>query len=173
MCQEVFEMITKWQFGGKSVARLVLSAGLGLAVVPLAAAQGERAATPRGPANVSCEMAFTMKGWSAIVSKSEGKGVVTCDNGQRADVALAITGGGLTFGKTEVDEGKGVFSKVTDISEIFGPYGQAEASAGAAESRSAQALTKGNVSLAVTTKGRGWSLGVSGAKFSIAPAKVK
>jgi hypothetical protein len=172
-CQEVFEMITKWRFGGKSVAGLVLSAGLGLAVGPLAAAQSERAATPRGPANVSCEMTFTMKGWSAIVSKAEGKGVVTCDNGQRADVALAITGGGLTFGKTAVDDGKGVFSKVTDISEIFGPYGQAEASAGAVDSVSAQALTKGNVSLAVTTKGRGWSLGVSGAKFSIAPAKVK
>ena len=107
-----------------------------------------------------------MKGWSAIVAKAEGKGVVTCDNGQRADVALAITGGGLTFGKTEVDDGKGVFSKVADISEIFGPYGQGEASAAAVESVSAQALTKGNVSVALTTKGRGWSLGVSGSKFS-------
>jgi hypothetical protein len=166
-------MITNWRFGGKTVARLIMSAGLGLAVGPLAAAQSERAATPRGPANVSCEMTFTMKGWSAIVSKAEGKGVVTCDNGQRADVALAITGGGLTFGKTAVDDGKGVFSKVTEISEVFGPYGQAEASAGAVDSVSAQALTKGNVSLAVTTKGRGWSLGVSGAKFSIERAKAK
>jgi hypothetical protein len=118
-------------------------------------------------ADVSCEMAFTMKGWAAIVAKAEGRGVVTCDNGQRADVTLEITGGGLTFGKTQIDDGKGVFSDVTDISQVFGAYAQAEATAGAVESVGAQAMTKGEVSLAITTKGRGWSLGVSGAKFSI------
>lgn len=116
---------------------------------------------------VSCEMAFTMKGWSAIISRAEGEGVVTCDNGQTEAVVLGITGGGLTFGKTTIDEGTGVFSHVTDISDVFGSYAQAEASAGAVEAVSAQAMTKGEVSLAVTTKGRGWSLGVSGAKFSI------
>lgn len=116
---------------------------------------------------VSCEMTFTMRGWSAIISKSEGEGVVTCDNGQREAVDLEITGGGLTFGRTTIDEGKGVFSRVADISEVFGSYAQAEASAGAVEAVSAQAMTKGEVSLAVTTKGTGWSLGVSGAKFSI------
>ena len=116
---------------------------------------------------VSCEMAFTMKGWSAIVSKAEGEGVVTCDNGQSEAVVLNITGGGLTFGKTTIDEGKGVFSHVADIADVFGAYAQAEASAGAVEAVSAQAMTKGDVSLAITTEGRGWSLGVSGAKFSI------
>jgi hypothetical protein len=73
----------------------------------------------------------------------------------------------LTFGKTQIDDGKGVFSDVTDISQVFGAYAQAEATAGAVESVGAQAMTKGEVSLAITTKGRGWSLGVSGAKFSI------
>lgn len=122
---------------------------------------------------VSCEMAFTMKGWSAIISKAEGEGVVTCDNGQREAVVLEITGGGLTFGKTTIDEGKGVFSQVSDISEVFGSYAQAEASAGAMDDAvSAQAMTKGEVSLAITTKGSGWTLGVSGAKFSIARAVV-
>jgi hypothetical protein len=117
---------------------------------------------------VSCEMAFTMKGWSAIISKAEGEGVVTCDNGQTEPVTLEITGGGLTFGKTTIDDGKGVFSDVADISEVFGAYAQAEASAGAVDAVSAQAMTKGEVSLAITTKGSGWSLGVSGAKFTIA-----
>ncbi len=122
----------------------------------------------QGGADVSCEMAFTMKGWSAIFSKSEGEGVITCDNGQTADVKLSVTGGGLTFGKTEIDEGKGTFSSVKDISEVFGAYAQAEASAGAVdETRTAQALTKGEVSLAITAEGRGWTLGVSGAKFTI------
>jgi len=119
-------------------------------------------------ANVSCELTFSMKGWSAIVSKSEGEGVVTCDNGQTAEVKLSVTGGGLTFGKTEIEEGKGTFSRVNDISEIFGAYAHAEASAGtASETRSAQALTKDNVSLAITAEGRGWTIGVSGAKFTI------
>jgi hypothetical protein len=86
---------------------------------------------------------------------------------------VALTLGRLTFGRTEIEEGKGVFSDVTDISEIFGAYAQAEASAGAVESVSAQALTKGSVSLAITTKGRGWSLGVSGAKFSIEQVPAK
>jgi hypothetical protein len=156
-----------------TLAVLALSAGMGIAAGPPAAAQNDERAAKQGPGNVSCEMTFTMKGWSAFVTKAEGKGVVTCDNGQRADVVLAITGGGLTFGRTEVEEGKGVFSDVTDISEIFGSYAQAEASAGAVESVSAQALTKGNVSLAVTAKGRGWSLGVSGAKFSVERANKK
>jgi hypothetical protein len=128
---------------------------------------GDAGALQEKKANVSCEMAFTMSGWSAIVSKAEGKGVVTCNNGQRADVVLSITGGGLTVGKTQIDEGKGVFSDVANISEIFGSYAQAAATAGAVESVSAQALTKGPVSLAITTKGRGWSLGVQGASFSI------
>lgn len=121
---------------------------------------------------VSCEMTFTMEGWSAIISKAEGEGVVTCDNGQSEPVMLKITGGGLTFSKTTIDEGKGVFSRVADISEVFGDYAQAEASAGAVEAVSAQVLTKGEVSLAITTKGRGWSLGVSGAKFSITRSVV-
>ena len=117
---------------------------------------------------VSCEMAFNMKGWSAIISRAEGEGVVTCDNGQREAVALEVTGGGLTFGRTTIDEGKGVFSNVADISEVFGSYAQAEASAGAGDDAvGAQAMTKGEVSLAITSKGSGWTLGVSGAKFSI------
>lgn len=168
-------MTAKWQSVRKSTPVLALVAVLAFAPPPLAAqsAQEERPAGRQPSPNVSCEMTFTMKGWSAFVAKAEGKGAVTCDNGQRADVVLAVTGGGLTFGRTEIEEGKGVFSKVTDISEIFGSYAQAEASAGAVESVSAQALTKGSVSLAVTTKGRGWSLGVSGARFSIAHAETK
>jgi hypothetical protein len=82
-------------------------------------------------------------------------------------VQIDVIGGGLTVGKTTIDEGEGTFSKVKDISEIFGSYAQAEASAGAVESVSAQAMTKGEVSLAITTEGRGWTLGVSGAKFTI------
>jgi hypothetical protein len=171
-------MTAQWQIGRRVVAVLAVWTGLGLAAPsmwPLGAqtAQGEGAAAQQKSSGVSCEMTFTMKGWSAFVTKAEGTGTVTCDNDQRADVILAVTGGGLTFGRTSIEEGKGVFSDVTDMSEIFGSYAQAEASAGAVESVSAQALTKGSVSLAITTKGSGWSLGVSGARFSIQRAEAK
>ena len=136
-----------------------------------AGVNAEPTAQEQAAADVSCEMTFTMEGWSAIITKAEGEGTVTCDNGQTAAVVLEVTGGGLTAGKTEIDEGKGTFSDVRDISEIFGDYAQAEATAGAVESASAQALTKGEVSLAITAQGRGWSLGVSGAKFTIARAE--
>jgi hypothetical protein len=165
----------KYPLFSKSSSVLVLVAGTAIACAGADAQTPEeidagRDANPVAQtqsAEISCEMAFTMSGWSAIVSKSEGEGVVTCDNGQREAVSLEITGGGLTFGQTSIDEGKGVFSHVADIAEVFGSYAQAEVSAGAVDAVGAQAMTKGDVSLAITTKGSGWSLGVSGAKFSI------
>jgi hypothetical protein len=173
-------MIRKLRSAMKQSLLLVVLAGPAIACAGAPAADGDaesanaEAAEPVAQqpaqtqsAEVSCEMTFTMEGWSAVVSKAEGEGTVTCDNGQTAEVALEVDGAGLTFGKTEIDEGKGTFTEVTDISEIFGSYAQAEASAGAVEAVSAQALTKGEVSLAITTQGRGWSLGVSGAKFNI------
>jgi hypothetical protein len=123
-------------------------------------------------ADVTCEMTFSMEGWSAIVSKAEGKGTVTCDNGQEADVVLVVSGGGFTFSKTKIDEGKGTFTKVTDISEIFGGYAQGELQTGGDDPTSQQALTKGTVKLQITAEGRGWSFGVSGGKFEIKRAET-
>jgi len=171
-------MIESLRFSNKGSLLIVLVAGTAIACVGARAEeagakdaeQGAAVATQVQSTEVSCEMAFTMKGWSAIISRAEGEGVVTCDNGQSQAVELEITGGGLTFGRTTIDEGKGVFSHVADISEVFGSYAQAEANAGAGDAVSAQAMSKGEVSLAVTTKGSGWSLGVSGAKFSITRA---
>jgi len=56
---------------------------------------------------------------------------------------------------------------VSNLEEVLGSYGSAEAEAGAVKSSTAQALTKGEVSLAIAGTGEGWSLGVSGAKFTI------
>jgi hypothetical protein len=159
------------QSSKRLIPLLVILAGVMLACGGAPAAEAKADAAPIAPqesADVNCAMTFNMKGWSAIVSKSEGEGVITCDNGQTANVKLTVIGGGFTFGKTEIEDGKGTFSRVNDISEVLGSYAQAEASAGtASETRSAQALTKDNVSLGITAEGRGWSLGVSGAKFTI------
>ena len=114
-----------------------------------------------------CEMVFSLKGWSFIYKTMKGSGTVTCENGQSATVAIVTHAGGLTAGKSEINDGKGTFSSVKDISEIYGSYAVAEAHAGATQSASASVMTKGEISLAITGKGRGVDLGVTLGAFTI------
>jgi hypothetical protein len=114
-----------------------------------------------------CNMDYTLKGWSAFYKTSSGSGTITCENGQTANVKISAKGGGLTAGKSEVREGHGKFSEVANIKELFGSYVNASAAAGAVKSSEAQALTKGDVSLALAGKGTGVELGVSFGKFTI------
>jgi hypothetical protein len=131
----------------------------------LLAASHVQAADPA--ATVKCEMKFTMKGWSAFYKRSSGTGTVTCNNGQSASVKLEARGGGLTAGKSSIENGHGEFSAVKNIDEIFGAYAEAQAHAGAVKSSGARAMTKGEVSLALNVTGRGWDLGVAFGKFTI------
>ena len=112
-------------------------------------------------AGVRCQMSFKMSGWSIFYKTSTGSGLVQCSNGQSARVKLDAKGGGLTIGKSEIEDGRGDFSPVRDISEVFGAYVSAEAHAGVVKSVKAQAMTKGEVSLALAGKGRGFDLGVA------------
>ena len=114
-----------------------------------------------------CHMTFDISGWSVFYKTSSGTGKVRCDNGQTMNVKLRTKGGGLTFGKTRVENGIGAFTGVNDIEDILGRYGTAEAHAGADKSASAQVVTKGNISLALSGKGKGWNLGVSFGAFII------
>jgi hypothetical protein len=123
--------------------------------------------TQAADATVKCSMTFEMKGWSAFYKRSNGTGTVTCSNGQRASVKLAARGGGLTAGKSSIEDGKGEFSAVKSIEEIFGNYAAAEAHAGAVKASGARVMTKGEVSLALSGTGRGWDLGVAVGRFSI------
>lgn len=114
-----------------------------------------------------CNMDYSLKGWSAFYKTSSGSGTITCENGQSAKVKISAKGGGLTAGKSEVREGHGKFSEVADIKELFGSYASGTAAAGAVKSSEAQAMTKGEVSLALAGKGTGVELGVSFGKFTI------
>jgi hypothetical protein len=120
----------------------------------------------------TCKLEFSLRGWSAIYQTAAGTGTVTCDNGQTERVKIDVKGGGLTAGKSTM-KGTGTFSEVSDIQEIFGPYAKAEAHAGAVKSAGAQVMTKGEVSLAVTAKGKGIDLGIAFGKFSIDKANKK
>ena len=114
-----------------------------------------------------CQMDYTLKGWSAFYKTSRGSGTITCDNGQTARARIYAAGGGLTAGRSTIRDGHGKFSEVADIKDLFGRYASATAAAGAVKSSEAQALTKGEVSLALAGTGTGMELGVSFGKFTI------
>jgi len=118
-------------------------------------------------AMTKCKMTYDLKGWSFIYKTYQGRAFVKCRNGQRAKVRIAARGGGLTVGKSEIDNGKGIFSEVKDISEIFGTYVAVDGHAGATKSVEGWAMTKGEVSLALSGKGRGFDLGFALGAFTI------
>lgn len=138
---------------------------LNLATLALAAAF----AAPGGvvAAEIDCELRFSTSGWSAFYKTARGSGTITCTNGQRMDVSIRAKGGGLTFGKSTIDDGVGEFSGVHDIDELVGTYVTGEAHAGAAKSAKAQVMSKGDVNLAISGTGRGWDLGIAFGKFVI------
>lgn len=121
-------------------------------------------------APVKCHLTYSLSGWSAIYEHAEGHGEVRCDNGQKAAVTINMHGGGLTAGKFHVT-GDGDISHVYGIKDVFGSYAQAEASGGVVRSGTAQVLTKGTTSIALTGTGEGINLGVAISKFDIKPAR--
>src|SRR5437762_3698862 len=70
----------------------------------------------------NCDMTYNLRGWSAIYKTAKGEGTITCDNGQTASVVISVHGGGATFGKTEIYNGKAEISGVRSINDIFGSY---------------------------------------------------
>jgi hypothetical protein len=143
---------------------LAVAAVLSLAALPALAAE---------PALTECHMTFTLKGWSAVYKTAHGQGLVTCENGESMPVVLKVKGGGLTFGKMDVLEGKGDFSKVKSIHEVLGNYVAAEATGGAVKSGEAAVYTKGEVSLALAGTGRGVGVGIDFGKLEIKAARKK
>lgn len=109
--------------------------------------------------DIDCEMRFSMKGWSAFYKTSSGTGTITCNNGRSFPVKVRAKGGGLTFGKSSIEGGRGEFSGVRSVDEVFGAYVTVEAHAGAVKSSRAQVMTKGEVNLALSGTGRGWDPG--------------
>lgn len=124
-------------------------------------------ATPAQSRKIDCEMRFSMKGWSAFYKSASGAGTITCNNGRSFAVKIRAKGGGLTFGKSSIENGRGEFSGVDSVDEVFGSYASVEAHAGAVKSSKAQVMTKGEVNLALSGTGRGWDLGIAFGKFVI------
>ena len=149
----------KRHYLGASVSALVVALTLGL---PSAQA---------AEANLDCKLKFSLTGWSLVYKRAEGSGVVTCENGKSLPVKITANGGGLTVGKTHIDNGTGKFTDVHRIEEVLGTYAQGDASIAAGKAGTAQVLTKGNVSLALAGAGEGIDIGVSVGGFTIERAK--
>jgi len=139
-----------------------------IAVLVLAlAVAGTAQASPK----TTCKMKFSMAGWSVLYKTASGSGTITCSNGQKMNVNLKAKGGGLSVGKSKIENGTGEFSEVSDIKELLGSYASGEAHAGASKSSAAEAMTKGEVSLALAGTGEGWDLGITFGSFTISQAK--
>lgn len=142
------------------LAALVLACATACTTTPVSTAHA-------GDATVKCDLVYDLSGWSLIYKHAEGAGTITCNNGQRANVSIAVVGGGLTAGKYQINNGKGEISNVHTINDVYGDYAQAGAEAGVVKSSQAQVLTKGTVSLALAGTGEGVNLGISAGKFTI------
>lgn len=144
----------------RSIGILAVVAMIGVA--PAALASGKM---------TTCKMTYSLQGWSVFYSVAHGSGTIRCDNGQRAKVKIVAKGGGITAGRTKIRDGRGKFSEAESIDDLFGTYVEASAQAGAGKSAGARAMTKGEISLALTGKGSGVQVGIAFGKFTITRVK--
>lgn len=161
-----------WKHNKPAMLIASLAVGIVLASASAARADDEKKDEKKSDAKrIDCTMTFTLKGWSAFYKTAKGTGTVSCDNGKTANVTIKSKGGGLTFGKSEILNGHGKFSDVASMDELFGSYAEGGAHAGVVKSASAQVLTKGEVSLALSGTGSGVDIGIDFGKFTIERAK--
>ena len=80
--------------------------------------------------------------------------------------SCSAKGGGVTAGKSE-ESGHGDFSPVGHIDDLLGRLRGGTGSCRGRRFGAGQVMTKGEVSLALTGKGHGWSLGVDLSELKI------
>jgi len=152
---------------------IAVLAMLVLGLAPAALAEDAAPDKPKEHKPMDCQMTYNLKGWSAIYKTAKGDGVITCTNGQTANVTISVHGGGITFGKTEIYDGKAKISGGRSIDDIYGSYASASAHAGAGKAVQAEVLTKGEVSIALSGKGTGVDVGADFSGFKISKAEPK
>jgi hypothetical protein len=148
----------------RTFTTLLALAGFALFGVQLAQAQEPRP-------DLECHLQFSLSGWSAVISRAKGTGTVTCADGSSLPVVISVKGGGITAGRSHIDNGTGRFSHVHQIDDVLGRYAEGEAHAGVVHSGTGQVLTKGPVSLALAGRGEGIDLGVDVGEFTLKAAK--
>lgn len=115
---------------------------------------------------IQCDMEFNLKTWSVIYKSGKGSGNIHCNDGSNIPVIIRAHGGGFTFGKSKL-EGKAHFTGVDNTKELLGSYASATAHAGIVKSGNVQGMTKGPVSMSLTSSGNGFDLGIAFGSFKI------
>ena len=123
--------------------------------------------------DLSCKMKFAVKGWSLIYKTASGHGTVTCSDGSVLKVHIKSKGGGLTVGKSSIDDGHADFTGVKNIHDVLGSYAAAAAHGAAVKAGAASVLTKGEISMALSGTGRGWDVGVDFDDFTLTESLKK
>ena len=82
-------------------------------------------------------------------------------------VTTGETGIGISAGKWKITRGSGTFTKVRSLDDVLGTYASLSADAGLSKAATAQALTKGNVSLALAGTGSGFDVGLAVSGFRL------
>ncbi len=141
-----------------------------LAAVVMSAASGIGSAAE---GDLRCSLNFTSKQWSALYASAVGEGTVTCKDGSSMPVAISAKGVGITAGKWKITEGKGTFTHVSKIEDVLGNYLAVSGDVGVSKAGTAQALTKGKVSLALAGKGEGFDVGIAISAFKISKPTTK
>jgi len=140
-----------------------------IASIAAAAAALSMTAPVASAGMTSCRLKFDLEGWSIIYKYAKGSGRITCSNGQAADVRIVTHGGGATLGTHKVIGGRGKFSSVADIKDLYGGYAEADVHAGAGGAATARVMMKSNVNLTLAATGQGINLGVAFGSFRIEP----
>ncbi|NOQ16969.1 MAG: hypothetical protein GQ581_07910 [Methyloprofundus sp.] len=115
----------------------------------------------------NCTMEYNMKGWSAFYKSYKGTGVVSCPSGKSAKVNLSLTGGGFTFGASEIIEGKGKLHGIEKLDDIYGGAFALGGHAGFGKSIEGRWVPRGARAVTLTGKGKGYDLGWSMGSFKI------
>lgn len=129
-------------------------------------------ATQAAAADLDCKLDFSLTSWSLVYKHVEGDGVVRCENGDSMPVRLVARGGGLTVGKSKIEDGHGSFTDIRKITDVLGNYAQGEVHAGLVKSGNASVLSKGDVQLALAGHGEGVDIGIDLSKLTIKEAHV-
>ncbi|TAN25188.1 MAG: hypothetical protein EPN31_15710 [Castellaniella sp.] len=148
----------------KKIAQLLLASAAMVALLPIASAADR---------DLECSLKFNSKQWSALYSSAVGEGIVTCKDGSSMPVAIRAKGIGITAGKWKITDGKGTFTHVARIEDVLGSYLAVSGDVGVAKAGTAQALTKGKVSLVLAGKGKGFDVGVAISSFRISQPGMK
>lgn len=116
----------------------------------------------------SCSMTYKLEGASLAYRQYDGTGEITCRNGQKAKVSLSSKSIGFSIGYSVI-EGEAYFSDVKYINEILGNYISLGNHFGFINSIDRQVLTRGEISLVLIGKGKGFDIGVTIGDLSIKP----